>query len=442
MLADRAALDENGFVAQIDLHIPSFSLDLDRFGRARCVLRGGRESARADARERCPANQDLRRSHFVLRNETVSPVKGIGVLGEEREAVGDGDLSDDLVPLCLQHATLALVPPMVPLEGCRHAQCNNQQHDDDDDREDGAHERRGYAIRAMSSDPAAIEQAYRTCERLAHQHYENFPVASRLLPRHMRRHIAAVYAFARHADDLADEGDLPADERLALLEDWDRRLDGATSGRAVQGDADERDLIFVALARTIHDRELPVGLFSDLVSAFRQDVTVHRYETWDQLLDYCRRSANPVGRLVLRIAGVHDAGLERAADDICTALQITNFLQDFGRDWKAGRLYVPAELYTECGAKEEELDGAPLSEPWRQALAEVSARTDRLFDRGRPVCDRLGGRLGLELKLTWLGGRRVLARLEQSGYDPLVNRPRLDASDYVPMLWHALVWHL
>ena len=293
----------------------------------------------------------------------------------------------------------------------------------------------------MASVPDSLERAYAACERLAQAQYENFPVASRMLPKSMRRHVAAVYAFARYADDLADEGDRSAQERVAMLDDWQRRLHQAVKGAAVPSGADDRDLLVVALANTIDERELPPELFDDLLSAFRQDVTVKRYRTWRDLLDYCRRSANPVGRLVLRIAGVRDAAVAAAADDVCTALQLTNFLQDLGPDWARGRLYMPADVYRQFGASEQDLGQVPLSSPWRRTLAEMSQRTTQLFDRGRLICDRVGGRLGIELRLTWLGGRRVLARLEESGYDPLVSRPRLGVSDYVPIVWHALVWH-
>ena len=292
----------------------------------------------------------------------------------------------------------------------------------------------------MSDPPVALDRAYASCERLARRHYENFPVASRMLPQDMRRHIAAVYAFARHADDLADEGERSAQERVALLDDWQRRFHQTVDGSTTSSGADDCDLLFVALANTIRVRDLPPELFTDLLSAFRQDVTVHRYRTWDDLLDYCRRSANPVGRLVLRIAGVRDAAADASADDVCTALQITNFLQDLGRDWARGRLYMPADVYEPFGAREEDLVRVPLSSPWRRTLAEVGQRTARLFDRGRTVSDRVGGRLGIELRLTWLGGRRILDHLERNGYDPLVRRPSLGVSDYVLMLWHALVW--
>ena len=183
-----------------------------------------------------------------------------------------------------------------------------------------------------------VSAAYEHCENLARTHYENFPVASVLVPARMRRHIAAVYAFARTADDFADEPSRPADVRLQLLDDWHARL-----RRSVGEAPPPADPIFVALRDTMERCALPVDLFEDLLSAFRQDVTVRRYETWDDVLDYCRRSANPVGRLVLRIAGVRSDSADRASDAVCSALQLANFWQDFGADWRNGRLYVPAE---------------------------------------------------------------------------------------------------
>jgi squalene synthase HpnC len=258
----------------------------------------------------------------------------------------------------------------------------------------------------------------------------------------MRRHVAAVYAFARRADDFSDEGNHTSQERLALLDEWSQRLHKAVETREAELSGDSEDLLFVALGDTIRVCDLPVELFENLLSAFRQDVTINRYETWDEVLDYCRRSANPIGRLALKIAGFHNATLDRAADDICTALQLTNFLQDFSRDWECDRLYVPAEIYREFGAKEEDLGKRCLPLSWRQSLAEVSCRTHEMFERGRSVCDAVGGALRIELRLTWLGGQRILDRIAETGYDPCMRRPVLGMSDFVPILWHVLTWKI
>ena len=179
---------------------------------------------------------------------------------------------------------------------------------------------------------------------MARAHYENFPVASWLLPAAMRPHVAAVYAFARTADDFADEGRRSPDERLRLLDDWERRLHACVE----PGQHDPADQIFLAVGQTIRTCNLPVSLFEDLLSAFRQDITTHRYQTWDDVLDYCRRSANPVGRLVLRIAGYDDPRLDQSSDALCTALQLTNFWQDIGRDWQKGRLVRAARTMWTC----------------------------------------------------------------------------------------------
>ncbi len=311
-----------------------------------------------------------------------------------------------------------------------------------------------------------LDEAYAACARIARDHYENFPVASRLLPRRMRPHVAAVYAFARIADDFADEGDRAPEERLALLEGWGEKLIACSAGletcsaglkpcgdRTIQGSgtaAAEVSVtaglqacaaeVFLALGGTIRTCRLPVSLFDDLLSAFRQDVATTRYETWDELLDYCRRSANPVGRLVLGIAGIGGEEAARASDAVCTALQLTNFWQDFARDWRKGRLYLPLEECRRAGADTADLDAGRLTPAWRLALAEAGARTAALFDRGRAVCDLAGGRLGFELRLTWLGGRRILSRLERRGFDVFSGRPALGAADVPALLWQAVTW--
>jgi squalene synthase HpnC len=280
-----------------------------------------------------------------------------------------------------------------------------------------------------------IDAAYEHCEKLARSHYENFPVASILVPARMRRHIAAIYAFARTADDFADEPSRPAAVRLQLLEDWSARLQ-----RSVAAPPPSTDPIFVALRDTIERCALPVGLFEDLLSAFRQDVTVSRYETWADVLDYCRRSANPVGRLVLRVAGVRNDAADAASDAVCTALQLANFWQDFGIDWRNGRLYLPAEELRIHGASESDLDGAAMTAPWRAAMHAAVERTRRLFADGRPVSDAVTGRLRWELRATWLGGMRILDKVEALEYDTLHRRPKLTAGDAAAIGVGVMTW--
>jgi squalene synthase HpnC len=274
---------------------------------------------------------------------------------------------------------------------------------------------------------------------MARQHYENFPVASRLLPRASRPHIAAVYAFARTADDFADEGDRAPAERLALIDDWRRRLHEAAAGRP-PGDGSDAAHVFTALADTIAVHGLELSLFDDLLSAFRQDVVTTRYESWDDLLDYCRRSANPVGRLVLRITGYRDGALDARSDAVCTALQLTNFWQDLERDWRKGRLYVPLEIVRAAGAGETDLDGRHWSAAWRTALREVAGRTRRLFLDGRGVADSVRGRLRWELRATWLGGVRILDRLEAADFDVFRGRPALGRADAFAIARQMVAW--
>ena len=282
-------------------------------------------------------------------------------------------------------------------------------------------------------------EAYAACLRLARRHYENFPVASRLVPGAMRPHIAAIYAFARTADDFADEGARSDSERLALLDDWRARLHTAAAGKPAAGDSDA-GAIFVALADTIDRCRLDVQLFDDLLSAFRQDVVRHRYETWDDLLDYCRRSANPVGRLVLGVAGHTESTLHAPSDAMCTALQLVNFWQDLERDWLKGRVYVPASLLRACGANEIDLDRKHLTPAWRDALSSAAHETRMLFRAGWPIADAVQGRLRYELRATWLGGSRILDRLERRGFDVFRSRPSLGWRDLAPIAWRVVAW--
>ena len=274
-----------------------------------------------------------------------------------------------------------------------------------------------------------VDDAYAACLRIAHEHYENFPVASRLVPPAMRRHVAAVYAFARGADDIADEPGRTTEERLRLLSEWSNHLRRPP-----------RTPVFVALADTRSRFDLPIELFDDLLSAFAQDVTKTRYADWEEVLDYCRRSANPVGRLVLRLARVRDPQADAWSDAVCTALQLTNFWQDLAVDWSRGRLYVPESEWRAAGATTDALDHGLITAEWRHALSQCAAVTRALFEQGRPVCDVLRGRLRYELRATWLGGTRVLDRVQQVQFDVFNRRPTLRAADAIVIAWKALTW--
>jgi squalene synthase HpnC len=255
----------------------------------------------------------------------------------------------------------------------------------------------------------------------------------------MRPHVAAVYAFARVADDMADEGDAAPAERRRRLAAWRSRLHDAVESRPVRP-TDRGDLIVIAAANSIAARDLPIALFDDLISAFEQDTDTNRYNSWTDLMDYCRRSANPVGRLVLRIAGYRDAALDRASDALCTALQLTNFWEDFGPDWRAGRLYVPQQVLLANGADERDLGAGRLTPPWAAALADCVAFTRAAYAEGRAVCDAVRGRLRLELRMTWLGGVRVLDRVFAGRTVLLQRRPALGAPDVPRLLWQAARW--
>jgi squalene synthase HpnC len=291
----------------------------------------------------------------------------------------------------------------------------------------------------------SLAAAYASCERDARAHYENFPVASALIPRRMRRHVAAVYAFARAADDFADEGQRADDERRALLDGWGERLRHAIAGEPAplaprRGEPANAVEIFVALAATVRDCDLPPQLLDDLLSAFRQDVAVKRYRTWGDLLDYCTRSANPVGRLVLRIAGYRDERLDRWSDALCTALQLANFWQDLRIDLAKDRIYLPLEELAAHDAREQDLAGAHLTAAASRALAAAVSRTRTLFDAGRPLCNAVRGRLRYELRATWLGGMRILDRLESARFDVAFRRPQLGAADLPWLAWRLSTW--
>lgn len=263
-------------------------------------------------------------------------------------------------------------------------------------------------------------------------HYENFPVASILLPARLRPAVEAIYAFARSADDLADEGDAVPETRLQALAAYDQALDRIENGEAAES------ALFRRLAEEITKYDLPLQPMRDLLSAFRQDVVTMRYPTFDALLDYCRRSANPVGTLMLHLYEAADARNLRDSDAICTALQLINFWQDVAVDWQKARIYIPLDDLQRFGVGESHLQNGTVDEAWRNLMRFEMQRARALMLSGAPLALRLPGRVGWELRLVVQGGLRILERIEAADYDVFRRRPQLRGGDWARMAWRAL----
>ncbi|AZY49797.1 squalene synthase HpnC [Bordetella avium] len=270
---------------------------------------------------------------------------------------------------------------------------------------------------------------------MAVDHYENFPVASVLLPRRLRPAVRDIYRYARSADDIADEGEASPSERVAELERFRAELHHLGAG--LPGDPALAP-IFEPLAATIRQHQLPITPFFDLLSAFEQDVGTLRYADFLSLRDYCSRSADPVGRLMLHLYQAATPENIRDADAICTGLQLTNFWQDVQVDWRKGRVYLPEEDLIRFGVSEEDLAACRLTPAWRALMAFEIDRTRALLHSGAALPRRLPGRIGLELRLVIQGGLRILQRIEQADYDVFMNRPQLGARDWAILAWRAL----
>lgn len=267
---------------------------------------------------------------------------------------------------------------------------------------------------------------------MAQSHYENFPVASRLLPKHLRQPIAVIYAFARRADDFADEGDLSNDERIAALTDFGNKLDLIEQGKDVD------DTTFIALADVIKQHQLPISLFHDLLTAFKMDVTKARYANFGEVMEYCRYSANPVGRLLLHLNKATSPQNLGYSDAICSALQLTNFLQDISQDLEeSDRIYIPQDEMEQFGVSEEDIRNKLTNPATRKLIEFQIRRTAKLMQSGAPLGKVLKGRMGLELRMTIMGGSRILYRLNQQ-YDDVFSRPRLSKWDIGWVIWKAL----
>ena len=270
-------------------------------------------------------------------------------------------------------------------------------------------------------------------------HYENFPVASILLPRALRRAVVDIYRFARSADDIADEGRATPDERIAALEAYREALHAlGTQQRNAAPQSPGIARVFGPLALTVKRHQLPLTPFLNLISAFEQDVRIHRYPDYRSLEEYCSRSANPVGRLMLHLFGVSEPDAITQSDAICTALQLINILQDVGSDVRHGRIYLPQAELAAFGVTEDMIVRGQAGSAWRGLMAFEINRCRTLLDAGTPLGTRLQGRSGLELRLIIEGARAVLGRIEVAGCDVFGERLVLRTRDWPGILWRAL----
>jgi squalene synthase HpnC len=278
-------------------------------------------------------------------------------------------------------------------------------------------------------EPYTVDRAFAYCERIARGHYENFPVASRFVPARLRPYVWSIYAFARSADDFADEPRY-AGRRAEALSAWEDMLE-----RAFHGEAEHP--IFVALRATVDACDLPITPLRDMLTAFTMDLSVNRYSTWATLENYCAHSAHPVGRLVLYVFNYRDAALHNYSDDMCTALQLANFIQDVGIDLTKDRIYLPEEDRRHFGVSEAMLYRRQPTPEFRDLMRFEVARARALFERGRPLVDKVGADLGFELSMIWHGGMTILDKIEAVGYDVFHRRPQLNAADKARMVAKA-----
>jgi squalene synthase HpnC len=278
----------------------------------------------------------------------------------------------------------------------------------------------------LTSRSWTVEQAFAFCDSLTAGHYENFPVGSLLVPRELRPHVHAIYAFARIADDYADEPQYHDSMRLALLENWESQLLQSLWRRP-------QHPVFIALKETIERFGLPPDLFRDLLTAFKLDVVKKRQPTFSDVLAYCRCSANPVGRLVLLLFQYRDPELHELSDAVCTALQLANFWQDIPIDLAKGRIYLPLEDLERFGYSEEDLNARVYNDAFIRLMRFQTERTRSLFSKGRPLARRVGKDLRFELSLVWEGGNHILRLLEKNRFDVFSRRPVVTKAGWVQL---------
>ena len=281
---------------------------------------------------------------------------------------------------------------------------------------------------SMQEPSPTIRAAYAECQRLARRHYENFPTASLLIRRDKRDALAAIYAFARHADDIADEPGV--ERRPEQLAEWRGKLAECFAGKAEHP-------VFVALRDAAERFALSEIHFQNLLRAFEQDVTVNRHKDFSSLLAYCTCSANPVGRLVLELFDHRDPRLFELSDHICTALQLANFWQDVEIDLSRDRIYLPLDDMEQFGYSLEDLRARRSDDRWRKLLALELERTWELFEKGRPLPELVAPELRRQLRLTWLGGTTILRKIEEANCDVFRRRPKLSKWDFVRLFMRA-----
>lgn len=272
----------------------------------------------------------------------------------------------------------------------------------------------------------SISEAYDHCRVIAQNHYENFPVASFLIPAKLRKHVYAVYAFARHADDLSDE----KHDREGLVQ-WKIRLHESVNGSA-------QHPIFIALSDTIHQFDLPLELFDRLLAAFEQDLDKNRFKDFDELFAYCENSANPVGRIVLLLNGYRKEELFGYSDHICTALQLTNFWQDVRIDIQKNRIYLPQDYMEKHHVTEEQIRNGIFDDRFRRLMISLVEEARQLFGKGMPIVENVAGRLRWELKFTIMGGLTILDRIAKINYNVLQNRPALNKLHWAGIAFNIL----
>jgi squalene synthase HpnC len=274
------------------------------------------------------------------------------------------------------------------------------------------------------------DNAYIQALQFARTHYENFPVVSFLIPAHLRKHVAIIYWFARTADDIADEGNSDAEKRLEKLSEFETNFKNLINGSYRSGFA-------MALHNTIIERKLNPVHFTNLLKAFKQDVVKKYYENYEELLNYCSNSANPVGRLILEVHGIKNEDANNYSDKICTALQLTNFIQDIRSDYERGRIYIPKDEMETFKVTKIMIKEGQINPELRRLIEFNVTRTQMLFDDGRNLFKFLKGRLKYEIKWTILGGEAILEKLRKNDYNVFI-RPYLTKKDFIVLLFNSL----